>query len=390
MLAVLTAAHTVGANADSGETVRVRTAKELNAAIGRSDVGTIILRTESNVSITIKSADAAGTKNLIVDSPNAVITNKAVFANINIISVSEFIENVSGNDIVISDGGQKVLTVSAKKQVKSLTIFNSYGYFHEKYTLRKGAKIKSVELVYSGSTGPVKSSFNKDKRKLSIKFTNDFGIQCKMVIKLDKSGRMTAVNSSAGESEFTYDYSYTYDKNGNITGISGQDSDRGVFKNGYVYSGNVLQKYTHDGFSNGSIEYFYDKKGKLIRETASFDHSIDGIAFRTAQTVNYEYDKKGRLVHQEDNETTEYLNNEYPSSSSLTDQTFAYNSSGLLTSRRFYVKSPSEEFSYTHKFKYDKAGNMIKETVYFKEGATGEEKITRTNEYTYDELGERL
>ena len=80
-------ANGVRVHADNGETVRVTNAKELTAAMKNAEVGTIILRTQVYQTITIKANKASKNQFLIIDAPNTVITNKAVFANINIFCI---------------------------------------------------------------------------------------------------------------------------------------------------------------------------------------------------------------------------------------------------------------------------------------------------------------
>ena len=114
-------------HAEDGKTVRVSTAKEIKKAINNPDVGTIIFRTQAYIDVTIKANKDASSKFLIVDSPNANITNKAVFASIDIQSAKTFTESASGNKISLTgyfDDSLNGFTVSKNKKVESLTLNN--------------------------------------------------------------------------------------------------------------------------------------------------------------------------------------------------------------------------------------------------------------------------
>ena len=74
----------VQVRADDGKTVRVSTAKQLKAAMKDPEIGVIILRTQAYLDLTIKQTEAAKNKILIIDTPQAKITNKAVFVEIQI------------------------------------------------------------------------------------------------------------------------------------------------------------------------------------------------------------------------------------------------------------------------------------------------------------------
>ena len=391
VIAMVLIVNTVQVRAYSGETVRVSNAKEMQAAIKQKDVGTIIFRTEAQISITIKSADAAKNIELIVDAPFATVTNKAVFRRINIQSVNEFFEKASGNDIYLSktaDGKSLHLTVAAKKKVKKLTIFDTYGYFYGDYTLRKGAKIKAMELVYAGDVLPVKSSGSISKKKLTIDFTNTYENTCSQVIKFDASGRMTGVNCDSDGVEFAYDYTFSYDKNGNAIEAAGWDNDNGHFTTKYIYSDNVQQKVVYDGeWSSYETNYTYDKKGRLSKIESSQEESIDSNDFVITWSYNYKYDKKGRLINETYAELTHYLNGSYEDSTSSSETTYTYNSKGMLTASQTVAKYGSEDYSYSYENEYDKAGNLIKQTITHLDYDT-QKPVTYVYEYTYDELGE--
>ena len=263
--------------ADNGETVRVSTAKQLKAAIKRADVGTIIFRTEAYINVTIKADENAKTKSLIIDAPNVNFTNKAVFSDIKIRSAKKYIESVSGNRISIYDNDiLDGFFVSKKKKVKKLTILNSYGEFRNNYTLRKGAKIEELELIYTGEFYPVKSSYDKSKRQLTIEgfYYDD---DCIYIIKLDKNGRMVSIDCESDSQETYYSELFSYDSNGNLIRIIGTDNMYGKFTKEITYSGNLEQKSIYKGEYESTVYISsYDENGRLAHREFTGEDSSDG------------------------------------------------------------------------------------------------------------------
>ena len=390
MFAMIMIIDNASVRADSGETVRVSTAKELKAAIKKADVGTVIFRTYANISVTIKSAAGAKNKELIVDAPNATVTNKAVFSRINIISVNDFIEKVSGNEIIMSgspEGYPAHLTVAAKKKVKKLYIFDSYGSFYDHYTLKKGAKLKDLSLIYNGNTEPVENSGSVGKKKLTIKYTTPYDNTCSQKITLDASGRISRVISDSNSVESTYDYSFTYDENGNIIKQAGYDNDGGKFTTTYIYSGDILQKTIFDGqWASSESEYTFDKKGRLILQEITQEDSIDGIVFTTTWTIRNEYDKKGRLINVKNDELTHYVNGTYDDYSSSRVITYAYDAGSFVLKKQNIGQYPTYEYNYTYEYEYNKAGDLIRETITSYDDGSSDPEV-EIHEYTYDEFG---
>ena len=374
MAVVLTAiiiAGGVRVHADNGKTVRVSTAKELKAAIKNADVGTIIFRTNAYIKVTIKANKAAKGKSLIIDAENAVITNKAVFADINICSAKQYIESVSGNDISLSDVYMSEgLIVSKKKKVKSLTIYDSYGSFYANYTIRKGAKISATEWIYSGDESPVKSKYNKDKKQLTLECNND-GCEHSYIVKFDKDGRITKITSKSNWPEYNYVESTTYDSNGNAVKYTGEENLSGNYTTEITYSGDNMVKSIYTGeYESGTFTYSYDKKGNVIHAEYSGYTSMDGETYETATIWDYEYDKNGRLTYDRWEDTIY---------GSFYESTYIYNSKGFLTEK--YNNASGSESVY--KYKYNKAGDKIEEK-YSSEG------FNETTSYEYDEFGELI
>ncbi len=369
VLFAVIAVNTIRVKADNGETVRVSTAKELKAAMKNAEVGTIIFRTKAYQTVTIKADKAAKSKSLIIDAPNTSFTNKAVFYNINILNAKAYTEAASGNNITLSDCYlSNGIIVAKKKKVKSLTVIDSYGTFSMDYTLRKGAKLNKLELVYAGELLPVKSSYNKSKKTVTLDFTDYNECQRKFTIKLDKNGRVSKYSCVSNWVEYTYDYTYKYDSNGNLVKMTGTDNDGGKFTTEYTYTGNALTYYTYTAdYESGERRYNRDSEGRVLYDEYNGKGSMDGIEYTYTNTEEYEYDKEGRVS---------YERWESPDSGYFSETVYTYDSKGFLT-ETWTNNSGSESIN---TYKYNKAGDLISET-YTSEG------YSDTTNYTYDDLG---
>lgn len=368
VLTAMIVSNGIRVHADNGETVRVSTAKELKAAIKNADVGTIIIRTEAYIDITIKADKAAKSKSLIVDAKNADITNKAVFADINILSANSYTESAKGNSISLSDAYiPDGFTVAKKKKVKSLIVYDSYASFYSCYTLRKGAKISNLELVYSGGDEPVKSSYNKSKKQVTISCNSD-GCERSYTIKLDKSGRMISIKCKSNWPEADYEEAFKYDSNGNVVKNTGVENMSGEYSAEMTYAGNLIQKSVYkSSYSSSVYTYEYDKKGNLTHYEYHNEDSMDGQTFVHASVADMEYDKKGRLTY----EMWENIDSGY-----FHETSSIYDSNGFIT--EMTINSSGSISVYQNK--YNKAGDLI-QTKYTCEGF---EEVTT---YEYDELG---
>lgn len=357
--------------ADNGETVRVSTAKQLKAAIKRTDVGTIIFRTEAYINVTIKADENAKTKSLIIDAPNVNFTNKAVFSDIKIRSAKKYIESVSGNRISIYDNDiLDGFFVSKKKKVKKLTILNSYGEFRNNYTLRKGAKIEELELIYTGEFYPVKSSYDKSKRQLTIEgfYYDD---DCIYIIKLDKNGRMVSIDCESDSQESYYSELFSYDSNGNLIRIIGTDNMYGKFTKEITYSGNLEQKSIYKGEYESTVYISsYDENGRLAHREFTGEDSSDGEILVYSSINVFEYDKNGRLI---------YDRWDSVEGDTFYETSYTYNSKGFLT--MLYDNSSGSVTVY--EYKYNKAGSMIEFTQKF-------DGQNETQTYEYDEFGDLI
>ena len=362
-------ANGVRVHADNGETVRVTNAKELTAAMKNAEVGTIILRTQVYQTITIKANKASKNQFLIIDAPNTIITNKAVFANINIINAQSYTESASGNKISLSDayipGG---FTVAKKKKLSSLTVYDMFGTFSVDYTLRKGAKLGELNLVYAGDYYPVESTFNKKKKTTSLDFTAYDGCERKITVKLDKNGRVSKFTCDSDWVECTCEYTYKYDKNGNITKMTCKDNMSGTSTYKYTYKNNFLTYMSYIGdVDSGECRLQLDDKGRVLYSEYNGKASIDGEEFTYTNIEEYEYDAKGRKSYQRW---------ETPDSGYFSETVYTYDSKGFLTDEWTNNSGIEQTKTYT----YSKKGDKLSET-YTSEG------YSDTIEYAYDELG---
>lgn len=366
VLAVVTSviliAGSIRVHAGEGKEVRVSTAKQLKAALKNDEVNIIHFKTEAYLSdVTIKSVKGSEKKKLIIDTPNISIINKALFAEVIVENAKGYTESVSGNVITLSDAYiPEGLIVAKNKQVESLVICDDY-FSQPFYMLRKGAQVKSVTLrAYSKEKEiPVNESrYNAKKRQLTIDFVNSYGVELTTVINLDKYGRFTKIQCLGDEiAEFGCNDIYKYDKNGNILSIKGNNDVKNI------YSGNMLKKREVE---NGYLEYTYDKKGRIIEVNFRGEDSIDGNTYPLCSKDSYVYDKAGRVVcYKHDDLESEYS----------FEEKNTYNSKGFLTVTRTQSSGIETDYSDAdckqymsiyereYKYKYNKAGDLTKETL---------------------------
>ena len=369
----------VKAYAGSGEIVRVSTEKQLKAAMKNADVGTIIFRTRAYINVTIKSVKGSEEKFLIIDAPDASFNNKAVFAGINIMSAQSYTESVSGNKISITGQIRGLhdfipgltydksidFTVAKKKQVESLTIYGE-SFTDPKFTLRKGAKIKNLTLVYDDGNPPVESTYDSSKRQLTLEYTDIYWVEESLKVKLDKSGRITKIKCKTSNPAFDYEYAFSYDSNGNLVKMIGENKDSGKFEFDYTYSDGILVKSERSGSYSQVWNYLYDDKGQLEE-----CFNGDGSRLEATSVYSYEYDKKGRITSEYHNDSVanDYFENKY-----------TYNSKGFKTKEEYKT---SYGIEHAVAYGYNKAGDLTKFTI----TSDGE---SSTEKFKYDELGNSL
>ena len=375
--------NTVEAHAASKKTVRVATEKQLKSALKNSKVGTIILRTQTYNDITINSKKAKK-KNIIIDAPNAVVTNKSKFKSIELQNAAKYIEAVSGNTITTT--AAYVLEVAEGCSVKKLIM----PYLLPGYIIRKGASIKSIVLKNLKHV----STFDKKTRTLSFETTGTwtsydytyYGDDGDDVISeeypeiytaiLDKSGRTLSYNYMGWQSDYTYEYKY--DKNGNCTECRVTNEENGLLERTTYYDyddGNNKvsenNEHSYHPYDYG-VKYIYDKQGRLSEVISSSEEY--------SEETEYNYDEKGRVIGECTNK-------------------FWFENDGRLSSRRSWITkneydkngnlvksiiSYDEGFSYNYFYEYDKEGNLVHYTNILDDKGM---QSTYEYKYVFDEYG---
>jgi len=354
---------TVPAKADTGKTVRVSTVKELKSAMKKSGVGTIIFRTQANLIVKIPNIKKASGKELIIDAPNCEITNKAKFLNINILKAASYTEAVSGNQITLT-GHFIALTVAKKKTVAELTICDpALPEGNLEYTLRKGAKIKSLKLLYTQYEMPQWSEYDAKTRTVTHSYKNRYEIDDTFIYTLDKAGRV--ISTQNPHPEFGSYTTFKYDKNGNLIKTSSEDA-RGYIVETFTYDskGRALTSLSteDDEFFNKST-YTYDAKGRMTG--LEFE---EAGGYKASETNTY--DSKGLL-----------LSSVSASSDRTSKNVYYYDANGLRIKTESTVDGKK---STTYEYEYNKRGDLLKETWI----STANTKTVYG--YYYDELGELI
>ena len=356
---------------DSYKTVRVSSSKQLKKALDDPSVDTIIFRTFKRTSLTIKANDNAKDKLIIIDAPNASIENKALFGEIQLVSISSYVENVSGNAIgVLRPSGIRSFKVAKKKTVEAI-FYVTDSVFDQNlncYTLRKGAKVNNVWLSTYG-TESESSDYDEKNRVFSLKYTDSDGNARSYKLKLDKRGRIVSFISDA---TYNFDYNYKYDKNGNTTLIYGSDDDDGNITFEKSYDGlYILKEDFESDVKKYGYAYSYDDKGyKYPYKVDSYEASAEG---EVAYSTYYTYDSKGRIL----TKIEDYGEGNFYKT--VTD----YNSKSFMVKETSYCCTEDGEQageSYIVSYEYNKAGDMISMTI-----LEGDQKYEE--HYMYDEYG---
>ena len=376
-LCIITASAVKG-HAAGKKTVRVTTQKELIEAINNPDAGTIILNSDTQDAITIPANKNAKTKKLEIAAPNSTITNKAKFKSIVLNSSLLYKEAVSGNTIEIATYNLSSLELAKKKSIKKLILTGYTGFEETKmYSIvRKGAKIKNIVFKnYNGTTAMDKSGTLTFKEE-----TFEWGEPTVVTIKFDKSGRMIFRSDDyESESERDTEYTYQYDKNGNL-----------LEAKGYVYyeEGKQEVEYTTNTYDKKNrlkteislgrysalvytTSYNYDSKGRLISSTTKCS-TIDG------DKGDGSFDSKSEYTYDKKNRVTKMV---FENAESVVTSEYKYNNKGFLTSRKETDTGKPGQY-YLETNTYDKYGNNTKSVFRNYEGEIS------TCESTYGEFGE--
>ena len=284
---------------NDGKVVRVSTIKQLNKAINDPDVSTIFFKTMEKSNFTIKANKNAADKRLIINTSNANITNRAVFAEIDIQAVGYYIEKASGNFYVIENPSNIYQFVVAKHKTVSGIALLSNTTFNESYAfykLRKGAKVEKVVISYytdiDNPDADIVGVYDESKNEISLDYTDMDGAERSYTFKLDKRGRITKMTSQA---TFNFDYTFKYNKNGYMVKTSGYDDDDGNFTLTYKYDGYYIQDQKFEGdFRTYEYTYSFEKGAGYTQPyevTYSYSSAEDG---ESGYVKNYLYDEKGR------------------------------------------------------------------------------------------------
>jgi len=365
LCAVLT--DKVPVSADEGKTVRVSTAKELKNAMSSEDADTIIFRTSAYLKLTIKALDNAEDKNLIIDAPNVNITNKAKFSSIKILKAKDYVEKASGNTVIIADTDCR-FSLYKKKTLEKFIVYNPGTYIDlMNYRVGYKAKINELEFVYTGCEEPQSSTFDAGKRKVIFDYTDEYGLDHYFIYKLDKRGRIIKIVDT--HPEFGGTYTVSYNPAGNPVSAAGEDA-RGYVENTYLYDEKnrikTYQEKADDYFA--SIDYKYEDSGLISSMEFSDSELGNGYCY-----MIFGEDRKGRT-----------LNAFITNSEGFNEVDYTYDKKSFLKSMTI-TKTVGEEKEQVleQTFEYNKAGDLIKDTVKDENGIS-------VTEYSYDSLGELL
>lgn len=207
----------------------------------------------------------------------------------------------------------------------------------------------------------------------AIKVTEDGAVVTTVNFTFDASGNLLRVTSP----EYNLDTSYTYDDNGNVLTITNPDSTEECT---YDEKGNLLTSKVSRSGKLWEYTYTYDADGNQLTGKVTLDGEL-----RSERLNTYE---NGNLVSEKDG------SDEYRST---------YDDQGNLLTYEFYRDG---EFVWNQTYTYDADGNCTSESSdgelkyesVYSEGGLHEIKksyrqgymVSRTTEYTYDELGNEL
>ena len=359
----------------AGKIVRVKDTKELTSAINDPEVDTIYFSTSVKKDFTIKANKNAKNKLLIFNAPNASFENKAVFGEIQILSVCDYVEKTSGNIYVFFNPNQiHSFTVAKKKTVKGMLFItdSTFNELYNFYVLRKGAKVEIVRFVYESADGGEEAEFDESKNELSLKYTDPDGNPRSYTVKLDTRGRITKMISDA---TFNFDYNFKYNKNGQRIKVSGSDDDDGKFTIIWKYDGNYILSETFKGEVR-TYEYKYlFKKGANYKCPLEVEYSSSSEFGEDYWLKTYVYDKKNRFIscftdfgdynleminvyNKNDflvKETYQYYTPDGEKYEDCSVITYEYNDAGDMIKRTFTYDTEESSAVYL----YDDYGNLI-------------------------------
>lgn len=170
------------------------TEERLIEAIRKKTAQTITFKTDEEVSVTIPSVKNSKNKKLIIDAPNAVITNKTMFDTsgktpaVTIKAVKYYTEAVSNNTLTLS-GDNAGIIVAAKKKVKKLTVNAD----NADVVLKKKGQIKTLVFKKSGANAKVDAA---DKSSVNVTLSKKTSVSVAGVKTADVNVRSAAKGST--------------------------------------------------------------------------------------------------------------------------------------------------------------------------------------------------
>lgn len=189
---------------------------------------------------------------------------------------------------------------------------------------------------------------------------------------------------------------YTYNKSGNIVGISNSDGSRIEFL--YDVSDNRIKDiyYNSDGSVDKSYEYKYDEYNRrierkdLCEDSFQWKYDNEGNVIEVLEqtpttTRKYVFDKNGNLL-----ENSYVTSNRYPDEnvSYLHNSFYEYNDNGECIVEKSYGEATFEKSLYSKEFKYENerlVGEKSNRTFESNDGSIM--KFDDTADYVYDQYG---
>ena len=212
------------------------------------------------------------------------------------------------------------------------------------YTVYLGERIEwavsKEESTYDGYKTTSTYTYDKQGNLTGAKYVDNDGTDT-TAYTYDAAGNCTSEKYSDSNG-YTYTYTYTFDAAGNQTSEKYSDSDGSAYTYTYTYdaAGNLIrQTYQDDGW-DFAFDYNYNAQNQLVSVKTSY---ADG----TSYLEKYTYDAPGNL--------TEQVNTGSDGFTSTTRYT--YNARGDMLTIRY---SDSDGWTYTTEYTYDAAGRMTR------------------------------
>lgn len=176
------------------KTVTVSTQKQLDKALKDGFSGTIVIKTQKSIKLTVKSGNYKKTT-LKVNAPKATITNKATFSTIKVTDAKKVMEQGKGNKYQIAD--KKLdLAVSSKASVSSVNVTAKNGNVN----LKVDGKVTSVSVdakanveINGKTKTKVKLTVNEKGADVSVNVKASVTVNADASISLEKGAKGSSV-----------------------------------------------------------------------------------------------------------------------------------------------------------------------------------------------------